>query len=123
MLYAVLRNYLDALKNERLSNAAEKVEHFIRNTLPKGRCSIEHCAAGMRIPVRTLQRRLTEERQSFSTLLNKQRLELAKQQLRHGKDALAQIALELGYSDQTSFCRAFRRWTGLSPRSYRQIAS
>jgi AraC-like DNA-binding protein len=121
MLYTVLRNYLDALKSERLSNTAEKVEHFIRNTLPKGRCSIEQCAGGMRIPVRTLQRRLTEERQSFSTLLNKQRLELAKQQLRHGKDALAQIALDLGYSDQTSFCRAFRRWTGLSPRSYRQI--
>ena len=120
MLYALLRSHLDALRGARTLTNAARVEEYIRDALPLGRCGIEQCADGMRIPVRTLQRRLAEEKQSFSDLVGKQRVELAKQHLRRQGGSLAQIALDLGYSDQTSFCRAFRRWTGVSPRTYRR---
>jgi AraC-like DNA-binding protein len=120
MLYALLRTHLEALRGALTPTSAARVEQYIRDALPRGHCGIEECADRMRIPVRTLQRRLAEEKQSFSDLVSKQRVELAKRHLRRHGESLAQIALDLGYSDQTSFCRAFRRWTGLSPRTYRR---
>jgi AraC-like DNA-binding protein len=119
MVYGVLRSHVEALKNARSPDFSSRVEGFIRDALPSGRCGIEQCAARMRIPLRTLQRRLAEEGRSFSALLEKQRMELARQVLRQGEDSLAHVAFSLGYFDQTSFCRAFKRWTGVSPRAYR----
>ncbi|GAB4432106.1 MAG: hypothetical protein OHK0015_19230 [Chloroflexi bacterium OHK40] len=46
------------------------------------------------------------------------RLEEAQRMLRAREHSLAEIAYELGYSDQSAFTRAFRRWTGLSPRAW-----
>jgi AraC-like DNA-binding protein len=119
MLYDLLRTHLDALRSAQPPTTGARVEQYIRDALPRG-CGIEQCADGMRIPVRTLQRRLANEKQSFSDLVGRRRVELAKQRLRRHGESLAQIALDLGYSDQTSFCRAFRRWTGQSPRAYRR---
>jgi AraC-like DNA-binding protein len=119
MLYDLLRTQLEALRSAQTPTTVARVAQYIRGALPIG-CGVEQCAAEMRIPARTLQRRLANENQSFSDLLGRQRVEFAKQHLsRHG-ESLAQIALDLGYSDQTSFCRAFRRWTGQSPRAYRR---
>jgi AraC-like DNA-binding protein len=120
MLYAVLRTHLEELRSARTPTTGARVEQYIRDALPIGRCGVQQCADGMRIPVRTLQRRLAEEKQSFSDLVGKQRVELATHHLRRHGESLARIALDLGYSDQTSFCRAFKRWTGLSPQTYRR---
>ncbi len=122
-VYTLLRGHLESLRSTLKSTTAAKVEQYIRSALPIGYCTIEQCARGMQVPARTLQRHLAEEKLTFSDLVIRQRVELAKQRLLRSGESLAQIALDLGYSDQTTFCRAFRRWTGLSPGAYRRTTA
>jgi AraC-like DNA-binding protein len=68
---------------------------------------------------RTLQRRLAEEGTSFQRLLDDTRRELAQHYLGQSNISLTDITYLLGFSDQSSFFRAARRWFGNSPRDYR----
>jgi AraC-like DNA-binding protein len=68
---------------------------------------------------RTLQRRLAAEGTSFQHLLDDTRRELAQHYLGQREVSLADTAYLLGFSDQSSFFRAVRRWFGSSPRHYR----
>ena len=76
-------------------------------------------AAVLGMSERTLQRRLTAEGTSFQLLLDDTRRELARHYLGQRTVSLADIAYLLGFSDQSSFFRAARRWFGSSPRDYR----
>lgn len=69
---------------------------------------------------RTLRRRLTELGTSYQLLVEQLRRGRAVELLRRGDLSVDAIAAELGYDDPSNFSRAFKRWTGLSPRSYRQ---
>lgn len=66
----------------------------------------------------TLQRRLRREGTSYQTLLDATRRELALEYLREGQHSIADVAFLLGFADQSNFTRAFRRWTGKTPRQY-----
>ena len=68
---------------------------------------------------RTLRRRLEEEATSFIQLLDDTRRELAEQYLERLHLSLPQAAYLLGFSDQSSFFRACRRWFDRSPGQYR----
>ena len=68
----------------------------------------------------TLQRRLRSEGTSFAGLLDELRLDLARQYLGDNRLAIYEVAYLLGYSEPSAFNRAFRRWTGQTPREYRQ---
>jgi AraC-like DNA-binding protein len=68
---------------------------------------------------RTFQRQLEEEGTSFSELLADVRLSQTFRRLREQNVTIAAIATDLGYSDQASFTRAFRRWTGTPPGQFR----
>ncbi len=70
--------------------------------------------------VRTLQRRLNAEATSFQATLNEKRERLALHYLRQGHLSSAQIAVLLAYDDVRSFNRAFRSWTGRSPKQARE---
>jgi AraC-like DNA-binding protein len=59
----------------------------------------------------------------FSNVLQQQRVELAKGYLEQEELSLDEVAYLLGYSEQSSFGRAFRRWTGSTPQSYRAQTS
>ena len=64
---------------------------------------------------RTLERRLAEERTGWRQVLDRARFEACVRMLRDADLRLAEIATELGFSDQAHLTRAFRRWTGESP--------
>ena len=66
----------------------------------------------------TLQRQLQAEGLSYRTLLDETRRSLAEEYLRDRKHSHAQIAYLVGFSDQSNFSRAFKRWTGSSPRQF-----
>ena len=70
--------------------------------------------------VRTLQAQLSESGLNFSDILEQQRIELARAYLEQEHLSLDSIAAKLGYAEQSSFGRAFKRWTGLPPKLYRQ---
>jgi AraC-like DNA-binding protein len=86
----------------------------------RGHPRIEGAACALGISVRTLQRRLMRLGSNFDGLMQRGRLEMAESLLRDTGARVLDIALDLGYSDHAHFSRAFRRWTGLSPRAYRR---
>lgn len=77
--------------------------------------TVERIAATAGLSVRTLQRRLGEERTTFSGLLDDVRRNLALSALAGCPPSAGQIARELGYCHQSSLTRAVRRWTGMPP--------
>lgn len=91
-------------------------EHFARGQLP----TEERIAALLGCSCRTLRRHLAQEGTSLRDLLDDVRLERAAVELAHGELPLAELAAELGFSDQTAFTRAFSRWTGRAPGAYRR---
>lgn len=86
----------------------------------EGQTSLAALAQAHHTSPRSLQRRLSEQGMSFQQLLDKTRQHLAEGHLRDAKLDLAEIALLLGYSEQSAFTRAFRSWTGLAPAQWRR---
>ena len=72
-----------------------------------------------RVVARTLHRRLGDEQTSFAEVLADARHQRALQLLRDPGLAVYQVAHLLGYSENAAFTRAFRRWTGEAPESWR----
>lgn len=73
----------------------------------------------MNISARTLQRRLDASGKTWQTVLNRTREQLAQQYLADRSLSLSDIALLLGFAEQSNFCRALRQWTGLTPKQIR----
>lgn len=119
LLYSLLGGYLEQVRNTQSKSIADRVESYIRGALPSGNCSIERCAEKIGMSVRTLQARLTAEGRRFSELVEALRENLAKSLLAQGALSLDEIADRLGYGEQTSFGRAFKRWTGMTPQHFR----
>jgi AraC-like DNA-binding protein len=83
--------------------------------------SVEEVAARMHVSARTLKRRLAAQGSSFSALAEGERREKAIALLRSLHLSIADIADRLGYSTASAFIRAFHRWTGVTPASYRRM--
>jgi AraC-like DNA-binding protein len=99
------------------------VDTWRRTLVPlirEGKTSLAALAAAHHTSTRSLQRRLSEQGTSFQRLLDETRQHLAEGHLRDGQLDLAEIALLLGYSEQSAFTRAFRAWTGRAPAQWRR---
>jgi AraC-like DNA-binding protein len=77
-------------------------------------CSVDAIAAMLAMSRRALERALATESTSASALLDEERRQYALAWL--PSHSVEEVALRLGYSDRRAFARAFRRWTGTSPR-------
>jgi AraC-like DNA-binding protein len=75
----------------------------------------EVLAKALRISVRTLNRRLCELDTNYRSLIDKYKLEKAMNMLHQSDSNLSEIAFQLGFSDLSTFSRAFKRWTGTCP--------
>jgi AraC-like DNA-binding protein len=69
-----------------------------------------------------LQIRLENHAVRYTELVEAQREKLARIYLRQTRMPLDEVAERLGYGEQTSFGRAFKRWTGVTPQSFRNVA-
>lgn len=87
--------------------------------MPEGQATLAACASRLHCSSRTLQRRLSAQNLNFQALLDEVRLQLAQSYLADARLKLAEIALLLGFADQTAFTHAFTRWTGLPPARWR----
>ena len=95
--------------------AGKIIEH-----LPDGPPSQKEIAEALHVSNRTLQRKLKEEGTSFIDLLQDARLSLAKKYLAQPQRSIVEIAFLLGFSEPSTFSRAFKRWTGTAPAEYRK---
>jgi AraC-like DNA-binding protein len=119
LLFRLLGGYLETVKAAHSQSIIDRVESYIRGSLATGNCTIERCAEKIGTSVRTLQARLAAEGARFSELVEGQRVALAKAHLAQRQLSLDEIADRLGYGEQTSFGRAFKRWTGMTPQQFR----
>ncbi len=121
-LFAVLeqhaRNLLDKVADEPGTTAAAR--HAISDALKGGDPSLEGVAKKLGMSPRTVQRRLKEEGWVFAELLDEMRKGTAQGYLQQPNISLAEVAYLLGFSEQSSFTRAFKRWTGATPKEFRK---
>lgn len=84
---------------------------------------INQTAQALHLTERTLRRKLMAEGTGFQTLKENMRRDLALHYLNQPSLPIARIAQQLGFSEASAFTRAFKSWTGASPKTYRDAAS
>jgi len=97
-----------------------RVQAALMDLLPQGNISDDAVADSLHMSVRTMHRKLTEESNNFRTLLVEMRRALAEQYILDNSLTLTEISLLLGFSEPSSFSRAFKSWTGTAPSEVRQ---
>lgn len=97
----------------------KQVREFVIDALPNGLPSLKTTAEHFEQNERTFQRALSRLGINFQELIDELRMNLALEYMRNDYGFL-DIALMLGYSEQSAFHRAFKRWTGLPPSRYKK---
>ena len=118
----MLRQYAEAAlaghSQERATHRAA-VEQVLPQLLPHAAASVSNVAKRLAMSQRTLLRRLSDEGAGFSEILEETRAALARRYLVERDLQVTEIAWLLGYHELSSFTRAFKRWTGVTPRQFR----
>jgi AraC-like DNA-binding protein len=100
----------------------EQLSALLKELLPSGEPRQEDVAERLGVTLRTLQRRLSDARTCYRDVLNDTRHQLAISHLGSAQYSVGEIAFLLGFSEVSAFTRAFKRWTGASPREWRNQA-
>lgn len=121
-LAAVLDRYAGGLL-EAAPQGGEGLAARVRRRLLEGLGdevpTAERMAGALHMSVRTLHRGLRAEGTTFRELLDQLRHERAADMLATGRCTISEVAFLLGFAETSSFSRAFKRWTGVSPARYR----
>ncbi|WP_083902601.1 AraC family transcriptional regulator [Janthinobacterium sp. HH01] len=118
MLESQVQQRLAALPQK--DDLAQLVRRHIASGLIKGEPFLDQIADELNMSGRTLRRKLEQGGNTFRMLLDETRLQMAQGYLRDKRLALPEVALLLGYSEQSAFNRAFLRWSGDTPSSWRR---
>jgi AraC-like DNA-binding protein len=97
----------------------DRVRNVIANEFRGGEPSLERIADRLGLTARTLQRKLQELGTSYNDVLDQMRRQLAERYMREPQMAICEVAYLLGFSESSSFHRAFKRWTGVTPKEFR----
>jgi AraC-like DNA-binding protein len=111
----IAEQYIELLDPHKV---ASQVRRLLIALLPSGKADQELVSSRLNRSMSTLQRQLQAEGLSYRDILESTRRSLAENYLRDNKHSIAQIAYLLGFSDQSNFSRAFKRWTAMSPKQY-----
>ena len=111
----IAEQYIETLDPHKV---ASEVRRMLIDLLPSGKADQELVSSRLNRSTSTLQRQLQGEGMSYREVLESTQRNLAETYLRDKKHTHAQIAYLLGFSEQSNFSRAFRRWTSMSPRQY-----
>ena len=121
-LLEALVYYLDSrlqLRSEE-EDLQAKVEHLITVSLSEGLPDLSRIASQLGMSGRTLQRKLAERNLVFSEMLEAVCRSIAREYILHTDYSVTDIAMMLGYTDLSSFSRAYKRWTGVGPQQARE---
>lgn len=119
-----LRHFYEGLAQKKLvaqthSSIVEKVSHLLKNALPDV-LSLDHLSKDLSVSPRTLQRQLQKNGYTLKELYNEVKRKVALESLRAGH-SLMTISFKLGFSEQSAFQRAFKRWQGCTPKEFQQL--
>ena len=113
----IAEQYIDSLDPAKV---ASQVQRLLVDLLPSGKADQELVSTRMNRSTSTLQRQLQQEGVSYRDVLETTQRSLAETYLRDKRHSHAQIAYLLGFSEQSNFSRAFKRWTSISPRQFQE---
>lgn len=108
----MIADYLAHLERSKVSH---RVKALVVDQLASGDLHIRKFAELMYMSVRTLQRRLDNEGTSFAHILEETRRELSTKYVRDNNLSMKEISFMLGFSEESAFSRAFKRWEGHAP--------
>lgn len=120
-VFGVFAEKADALLRELQASKTERgrVENLLLPVLHTGEISMEAVAVKMGVSRQTLYRNLKMEGVTFEQVLDRLRHRMALDYLQTRKVSVNETAYLVGFSDPAGFSRAFKRWTGVSPRDAR----
>ncbi len=123
--FGVFTRHADTLLEElaRSESIRARIEALILPSLHEGSLSMDKIARDLGMSRQTLYRRLKEEDVTFARIHDDLRRRMALDYLARGKVSVNETAYLLGFSEASSFVRAFRRWTGQSPSAFRETAA
>jgi len=118
---------MDRILVERLaqldkSNVVARCQSQLLEQLSSGAVTEESMASQLHMSRRTLQRKLAEADVTYKQLVDDTRRDLAMRHLDDRSYSITDVTFLLGFSQQSAFTRAFKRWTGMSPSEYRARA-
>ncbi len=102
------------------SSFVRDVENLIKDGLPTGIPSIQSVSELLAMSNRTLTRRLSEAGVTYRDLIKKTQEQIAKDMLRDDTNSIGDIAFLTGFSEQSAFNRAFKKWSGITPSDYKK---
>src|SRR5262249_45896155 len=121
-LRVVLERHAEELlmKYPRRETLVDQVRSLIKAELTGGDPSLAKIGRELGMSRRTLQRHLKAGNTSHHQILEETRKHLALEYLSRRGMTIGELAYLLGFSEQSAFCRAFKRWTGMSPTDFRR---
>ena len=115
----ILQKYVAQIESRHSGDFLGQLRSVVRTLLPTGNCTAERVAELFSMHRRTLHRLLSVDGTTFEQVMDSMRHQIAMQILEQSDMKLGQLADMLGYGEVSSFNRAFRRWTGMSPSDWR----
>ncbi|MDH4110007.1 MAG: AraC family transcriptional regulator [Gammaproteobacteria bacterium] len=119
-VHGFLLEYLDSRVLRADEDLSAAVRSLLANLIPTGKFSVDVLADQLGMHRRTLQRRLKVSGLTYAGLLDEARARMARNHLASRNLPLGNLAYMLGYADQSAFNHAFRRWFGMTPRTWRR---
>jgi AraC-like DNA-binding protein len=113
----ILATQLAALDKD---NIPARCKSRLIEQLSSGEISVDGMAKQLHMSRRTLQRKLSEAETTYEKLVDDTRRDLALRYMDEGAKSVSEVTFLLGFSGQSAFTRAFKRWTGASPTAYRE---
>jgi AraC-like DNA-binding protein len=104
------------------TNVVARCKASLLEQLSSGELSEEEMAQQLHMSRRTLQRKLAEAEITYQKLVDDTRRDLALRYIEDPRHSITDITFMLGFSQQSAFTRAFKRWTGMPPSGYRRPA-
>jgi AraC-like DNA-binding protein len=121
-LFAMLRSYAENLLPE-INPEAEisaRVSEVLGKSLAGGQRSIGVVSKQIGVSPRTLQRKLNEEGTSYHKLVEDVQRALSERYLKSSELTICEISYLVGFSQQSAFQRAFKRWKGITPKEFQR---
>jgi AraC-like DNA-binding protein len=119
ILHKLMANRIRQLEADHPQDLVTRVRRALQSAIPGEACSLDVIAARLALPNRTLNRHLQSAGVSFAQLRDEVRFAAACRLLANTAMSASEVALSLGYSDPSTFTRAFRRWSGTAPAHWR----
>lgn len=118
---STLEEYVEQASIPELYGIPGRVVDVLKKRIGESSLSIGNVAEELNLSKRTLQRRLQQQSVNFAELRDQVRYHYSIDYLVKNRKSIDTISIALDFSDRTSFTNAFKRWTGMSPSTFRKL--